>query len=65
MAKYKIKVIAHQLKGNVIAKSGDIVDENQLDGNASELVKAGFVELVEEEKPVKEVKEEKPVKGSK
>jgi hypothetical protein len=28
MAKYKIKVIAHSLKNNKIAKSGDVIDES-------------------------------------
>ena len=48
MAQYKILVIAHQLKHKVIAKYGDVVDETQLMGNAYELVKEGFIELVEE-----------------
>ena len=48
MAKYKILVIAHQLKNKVIAKYGDTVDEVQLMGNALELVSTGFIELVEE-----------------
>lgn len=50
MSKYKIKVIAHQLKNQVIAKHGDLVDETQLLGNASELAELGFVELVNETK---------------
>jgi hypothetical protein len=50
MAKYKVIVIAHQLKNNKIAKSKDIVDESQLNGNAAELVKAGFIVPVKEDK---------------
>lgn len=46
--KYKIRVIAHALKYNKIAKYGDIVDESELNGNAQELVNSGFVELAEE-----------------
>ncbi len=54
MSKYKIKVIAHQLKNQVIAKYGDLVDETQLLGNASELANLGFVELIEDEAVEKE-----------
>ena len=49
MRKFKIVVIAHQLKNNVVAKTNDIVDESQLLGNADELVKAGFVVEVKED----------------
>lgn len=49
MRKFKIVVIAHQLKNNVVAKTNEIVDESQLLGNADELVKAGFVVEVKEE----------------
>lgn len=52
MRKFKILVLGHQLKNQVIAKYPDIVDESQLDGNADELVKAGFVEEVKEEKEI-------------
>lgn len=50
MAKYKVKVIAHQLKNNVIAKFGDVVDEIQLNGNAEQLVKDGFIESTKDAK---------------
>jgi hypothetical protein len=43
MKKYKVMVIAHQLKNKVIAKSGDIVDESQLMGNAIELIEKNFI----------------------
>ena len=46
MAKYKILVIAHCLKNNVVAKCGDVVEESQLTSPADELVEAGFIEEV-------------------
>lgn len=49
MRKFSILVIGHQLKNKVVAKFGDVVDENQLLGNADELVKAGFVQEVKGE----------------
>jgi hypothetical protein len=49
MARYKILVIAHCLKNNVIASSNEIIDESQLTSPAEELVEAGFIELVAEE----------------
>ncbi|MEN9928930.1 MAG: hypothetical protein RLZZ231_851 [Bacteroidota bacterium] len=76
MKNFQVLVIAHCLKGNKIAKSGDIVSESQLTSPAFELIEAGFikevvqdvneVETVEEnvsadvEKEIKEIK--KPVK---
>ena len=54
MAKYKILVIAHSLKNNLVGKSNEVVDESQLTSDPKELVEAGFIELVEEV----EVKEE-------
>lgn len=73
MRKFKILVLGHQLKNNIVAKSNDIVDESQLLGNADELVKAGFVaEIVEPKKAVEanEIKVEEaeivePKKGKK
>lgn len=50
MKSYKIKVIAHQLKGKQIAVFGDVVGEKQLNGNADELVASGFIEEIEAEK---------------
>lgn len=49
MRQFQIKVIAHQLKGQVIAAFGEIVDEALLNGNADELVKAGFVDELKAE----------------
>lgn len=63
--KYKIKVIAHSIKGNKIAKYGEEVDESQLTGPAYELVKQGFIEEVESsdlEVKAEEVKPEAPAK---
>ncbi len=48
MGQYKVITIAHQLKNQVIAKFGDVVDETQLNGNVLELVNAGFVEALKE-----------------
>lgn len=46
MAKYKIKVIKHLLKGNKFATSGEVVDESQfIDLQLS--IKGGFCELFE------------------
>ena len=45
MAKFKILVIAHALKNNVIAKYGEVVDESQLTAPAFELVQDGFISL--------------------
>ena len=47
MAKYKILVIGLLVASNVVKKFGDIVDENELIGKPNDLVKDGFVELVE------------------
>ena len=49
MRKFKIIVTGHQLKNQIVAKGGTIVDESQLNNNADELVKQGFIELVEED----------------
>lgn len=50
MAKYKVKdtVIVHMLKGNKMAKGGEVFDESQLI-NKEESLKGGFIELVKEE----------------
>ena len=50
MAQYKILVIAHSLKNNLVAKCNEVVDESQLTSSVSELVAAGFIELVAEAK---------------
>lgn len=47
---YKISVIAHQLKGQKVAEYGTIVSEKELNGNAKDLLKKGFiVEATQEE----------------
>jgi len=43
---YKVKVIQIALRNNKLAKSGDVVSEAQLTGNANDLEKAGFIEKV-------------------
>ena len=65
MAKYKIKVIAHQLNANKVAKYGEIVDESELKYNVNELLKQGFIEKVESKKEVNDidVKDAKEVKS--
>lgn len=46
MRKFEVLVIAHSLKQNKIAKSGEIVLESQLTSPADELVSAGFIKEV-------------------
>lgn len=59
MAKYKVLPIAMLVRGNKMAKHGEIIDGVNLLSDADELVKAGFVEEVKE---VKEEIESKPKK---
>jgi hypothetical protein len=61
MAKYKILVIAHSLKNNLVGKFNEVVDENQLTSSVSELVEAGFLELVEETENIEVVEAEEVV----
>jgi DNA-binding HxlR family transcriptional regulator len=56
MAKYKILVIAHSLKNNLVGKCNEVVDESQLTSDVKGLVDAGFIELVVE--PTTETKVE-------
>jgi len=58
MRKFKVLVIAHPLKRNIVAKYGDPICESQLTGPADELVSAGFLEEVFEDVNDVEVKEE-------
>ena len=55
MAKFRVKVIAHCVKNNKIAKFGDIIDESQLNSSAYELVNAGFIEEVKAEESVEDL----------
>lgn len=49
---YTIKVIAHSLRNNIIAKYGDVVSEKQLSGSPLELIEQKFIEaVVPEDKP--------------
>lgn len=70
MRNFEILVIEHCLKGNKVAKWGEVVSESQLTSPASELIEAGFIKevfqdvndievvegVVEEKYVVKEVK---------
>ena len=59
MKNFQVLVIAHCLKGNQIAKSGDIVSESQLTSPADELIAAGFIkEVFEDVKDIKTVEAE-------
>lgn len=49
MAKYKIKVIQHLLKGNQIAKSGEVVDGSKFI-NLQESLNGKFIEEVKDKK---------------
>lgn len=67
MAKYKVLPIAMSIKNNGIAEHGDIVDESQLCSSAFDLIKDGFIELVEdvEEEEVEKTVEKKASKPKK
>jgi hypothetical protein len=58
MAKYRVLVIAHSLKNNLVGKFNEVVDESQLTSSVSELVEAGFIELVEETENIEVVEAE-------
>jgi hypothetical protein len=49
MAKYRVIPIAMTIKNNGIAEHGEVVDESQLCSPVYDLIKDGFIELVEEE----------------
>nr|WP_299067165.1 hypothetical protein [uncultured Allomuricauda sp.] len=40
---YKIACLAHAIKGNRVAKFGEIVSEKDLNGNAKVLIEKGFI----------------------
>ena len=50
-----ILVIAMTIKNNSIAKSGELIDESQLNSSAEELVREGFIEQVESEVEVNDL----------
>ncbi|WP_300440685.1 hypothetical protein [Christiangramia sp.] len=54
--KYKVKVIQILLKNNKLANSGEVVSESQLNGNAEELVKGGYIKPVDGKKSAKDDK---------
>ena len=64
MSKYKVLTIAIAVKNNRIARFGETVDDSELTVNASELIKAGSLELIKEKKlkEVAAVTEEKVIK---
>ena len=45
--KFKVNVIAHQLKGKKIAKYGDVISESELTTDSKTLLKQGFIIEVE------------------
>ena len=49
MAKYKVLVIGLSVKNNKIAKCNEVVDDSQLNSSAYELIKGGYIELIEAE----------------
>ena len=51
MRTFKVLVIAHSLTRNRIASSEEIVSETDLTSPADELIKAGFIQEILEEKP--------------
>jgi len=58
MRKFQVLPIAHSLKNNKVAKSGEIVSESQLTSPADELVSAGFLKEVFDTEEVAEEQEE-------
>ena len=48
MKKYKVKVIQHLVKGNKIAKSGDVLTEDKFI-NVKDSLSGGYIEEVKEE----------------
>ena len=52
MTKYKVKVIQHLVKGNKIAKSGDVLTEDKFI-NVKDSLSGGYIEEVKEETKAK------------
>ncbi|HMI01626.1 MAG TPA: hypothetical protein VK541_04045 [Pedobacter sp.] len=63
MAKYKILVIGLLVASNTVKPAGDIVDEKELLRPASDLLKEGYIELVEEDAKKSEDPIELPIPG--
>lgn len=57
MAKFKVNVISLSLTGNKIAKFGEIVEAIQLNSNAEQLVKDGFILPLESKKETEKSKD--------
>ena len=49
MAKYRVIPIKISLKNNKFAEHGDIVDDSQLNSLVYDLIRDGFIELVQED----------------
>lgn len=66
MKKFKVLVIGLLLSNNRMAKAGDVVEENLLNGNVLKLVEGGYIsEVKEKEQKPKADKKEKPEVDSK
>lgn len=50
LKEYRVKVIQHLIKGNKVAKSGDVLTEDKFI-NLKESLDGGYVELVKAETP--------------
>lgn len=61
MRKFEIIPIAMTLKNNQIGKSGEVVEETQLNTNAQELISTGFIREIFSEKESE--KDEDPIDG--
>ena len=57
MSKFTVNVISLSLTGNKIAKFGEIVEAIQLNGNAEQLVKEGFILPLESKKDTEKSKD--------
>lgn len=49
MTKYKVLPIAMSVKNNRLAKSGEVVDDSELQTNASDLIRDEFIRLLTDE----------------
>jgi excinuclease UvrABC nuclease subunit len=57
MRVFKVLVIAHMIKSGRLIENGGLVNEDQLNGNADELVLGKFIEEVVSEKVIAPKKE--------
>lgn len=56
MAKYRVITLAMTIKNNRIAEYNDIVEDSQLNSPAYDLIKQGFIQVVEESEAISESK---------